>query len=546
MRGSLFEELVPILKQEYPGMKMWKSFAQWWLLAHGLDFMGKEKDYCVDGSGDGGFDILAWPLPGFNDEYIRVIQSKYYKSSPNLSNLSRFVEAVDAIKGSRPQFNLWIDTVSDKLRPSYVKLREKNSSGRVKFVFITTATLKKEVKRFLEKMNIEVNERDDIRKLMNSYKRGHTPRIEKLYFTPTSKVLQITQTDKVKMYVFSVHLKEFAKAFHKHDNHLFAGNIRYGLRGENASKVREGINHTLLEHDKEFVFSHNGITMVAQQLTRIGKKITLIKPSVVNGAQTISYIGQKWLNKIEHTKAEVLVKLVEVCPQASFEELETDIAIRSNTQIKVDFSDLIVSEPSLVTLQRHLLRKRVHLERKKGDQPLSTVLLRITKERLVQILSCLDKQLGPTAPKRLQDLFKKHNAVELIRHYVDENRVNEVIALIWLYKLLIEVNNGYANQKSRKRGQIAAYAIFTSTVNALKKAKKWHPLVHQLAAQEDYWNFDRNAEVEGLIKACRGHMLRFSKRAKRNEPAFYKNKEQTNEAVKKVTKKIMKIARNIS
>lgn len=545
MRISLSEELVPILKQEYPGMKMWQSFAQWWLLAHGLDFRGKDKDYCVDGAGDGGFDILAWPLPGFNDEYIRVIQSKYHKSSPSLDNLKRFVDAVEAIKGHRAKFNLWLDTVSNNLRPTYENLRQKNSSGKVKFIFITTATLHKKTKEFLEKKDIEVYEKDDIRKLLNFYRKGQTPRIEKLSFTPTSKVLPITQTDKVKMFVFSVHLKDFAKAFQKHGNLLFAGNIRYGLKGENANKVREGINHTLLEHDKEFVFSHNGITMVAQKLRKNGRSITLFEPSVVNGAQTITYVGQKWLKKIDATKAEVLVKLVEVRPQALFEELETDIAIRSNTQIKVDFSDLIVSEPSLVTLQKHLLRKRIHLERKKGDRPPSNVLFRITKERLVQILSCSDKKLGPTAPKRLQELFKKHTAVELIRYYVDENKVNDVIALIWLDNLVMWVNKGYANQKSRKRGQIAAYAIFTATATALKKAGIWYSLVNQLAAQEDYWNFDKNEVVRGLIKACRGYMLRYSKKAKRNEPAFYKNKEQTNEAVKKVIKKIMRIARDI-
>ncbi|MBM4146940.1 MAG: hypothetical protein FJ240_11850, partial [Nitrospira sp.] len=372
-----------------------------------------------------------------------------------------------------------------------------------------------------------------------------TPRVEKLSFTATSKVLPITKTDKVKMYVFSVHLKDFAQAFQKHGNLLFAGNIRYGLKGENAGKVRDGINDTLSEHDEEFIFSHNGITMVSQKLSRNGKRITLFEPSVVNGAQTITYIGQKWLKKIDKTKAEVLVKLIEVRPQASFEELETDIAIRSNTQIKVDFSDLIVSEPSLVTLQKHLLRKHIYLERKKGDQAPSSALLRITKERLVQILACLNKELGPTAPKRLQELFKKHHAVDLIRNYVDENKVNDIVGLIWLYDLIRRVINSFANKTSRKRGQIATYAIFTATANALKKAGIWNSIVSQLATQEDYLNFEKNEDVEMLIKACRGYMLKISKKARRNEPAFYKNREQTQEAINKVLKKIMKTARNI-
>jgi hypothetical protein len=398
----------------------------------------------------------------------------------------------------------------------------------------------------LLRKDIEVYEGKNIRQLLKFYNKGQTPRIEKLTFTPTSKVMLITETDKVKMYVFSVHLKDFAQAFKKYDKLLFAGNIRYGLKGQIAKQVKDGISDTLSKHDEEFVFSHNGINMVTQRLTKKGKNVTLFSPSVVNGAQTITYIGQKWLKKIDKTKAEVLVKIVEVLPQVSFEELETDIAIRSNTQIKVDFSDLIVSEPSLVTLQKHLLLKRIYLERKKGDKPPLSISLRITKERLVQILACLNKELGPTAPKRLQELFKKHNAVDLIRKYVNENKVNEVAALIWLYDLTRRTINGYGNRTSKRRGQIASYAIFAATATALKKVAVWQSLVKQLSMQEDYSGFERNGSVKMLIKSCRGHMLKYSKNASGNESAFYKNKEETNEAVRKVVKKITRFARSIS
>lgn len=368
-----------------------------------------------------------------------------------------------------------------------------------------------------------------------------------LKFHPLSKVVQITKTDKVRMWTFSIHLKEIAKAFYEHRNLLFAGNIRHALSGSGANKVRKGINDTLLKHSEEFVFSHNGITIVAQGIKKQKKGITLYEPSIVNGAQTVTFIGQRWLHKIDKKNAAVLVKLIEVLPGVAFETLETDVAIRSNTQNKVPLSDLIVNEPRLVDLQKHLLRKQIYLERKKGEKPPFPPSYRITKERLVQLFACLEKELGPTAPKRLQELFKNqnHNAVDMIRSYVDENKINEVVALIWLDNILQKVINGFAQSARKRRGKLAYFAIYTATVHSLRKANEWNKLATLLSSAENYSNEVYIEKLTRLIKKAVFFMLTYSKKAKRNEPAFYKNKEQTNEAVKKVTKKIMRIARNI-
>ena len=180
MRVSLLEELEPILKHEFPGIKTWRSFAQWWLFAHGLDYRGKEKDYCVDGSGDGCLDLIAWPLPSFSDKCIRIIQSKFYKNPPKLNNLKRFMEAIEAIKGGRDQFDLWLDTVSDDLRTTYEKLRDEHSAGKLKFILITTAKLDTDTTKFLLRKDIEVYEGKNIRQLLKFYNKGQTPRIEKL------------------------------------------------------------------------------------------------------------------------------------------------------------------------------------------------------------------------------------------------------------------------------------------------------------------------------------------------------------------------------
>jgi hypothetical protein len=543
---SLYDEIVPVLDQEFPGVPKWKSFALWWLIAHGLDYRGKGKDYLVDGSGDGGIDVIAWPVKDFEDDRTYVIQSKYYKNTPGLKQVERFIEAVNALSGPKKEYDNWLDTVGDKLLLTYNKLRAKTLNGKIKFLFITTSKLSAAARNGLFECDVEVLENEEMRRLLQFYKRGQTPRVPSLIITPKSKPSTITKTDKVQMMVFSVHLKEFASAYKKHDTDLFAGNIRFGgVKGANSARVKEGINHTLSKHDDEFVFSHNGITVVCRGIEKIGKKIKLLEPSVVNGAQTITYIGDKWFNNISDTQAEVLVKLIKVQPNASFEELETDIAIRSNTQIKVDFSDLIVTEPALVTLQKRLVMKKIHLERKKGDRASFVTILKIKKERLVQIMACLKTSLGPTAPKKLQELFKKHDAVELIRSYVDNNKIADVVSLIWLDWLVHETIKSYGHNTGIKRAKTAGFAIFTTAEKALQKANVWSRLVNHVYAQENYKEFEKNSEVKELIIACRNYILSKSSKQKKNEPAFYKNKSQTEALVSKAINKFYKKAEKI-
>jgi len=534
---SLTERLGSTLKQNFP-KPAWKGFVIWWLLANGLDFRGK-NDYWTDGSKDGGFDVIAWPLPGLNEDDIYVIQSKYYASNQCVTNndLDRFISAIDAIRGPRDLFDEWIETVKDNLRMDYEKLRQKRS--KIKFAIITTGQLKNNLAEKLLERSVMVCGRDSIEILYRYYMQGQTPRVHSLKLQLASPLVSVSQTRKEKMWVFTTPLKGLAEAYRDHRDILFAGNVRLALKGAGPAKVRSGIDDTLKSCPEEFVFSHNGITMIARGIKSTKRSIVLGEPSIVNGAQTVTHLGRKWLTKLDGKYATVLVKLIEVLPDSPFERLETDIAIRSNTQNKVDFSDLTVSEPALVTLQRELWRKNVFLERKKGESPPFDYWLRTNKERLVQLMACVEASLGPTDAKRKQDLFKRKHAVNMLRNYVDKNKVNDVIAYIWIDDVLWDVLNHYAVEKTRKRAKIAAFAVFASLVKALHKIQAWNYMVKGLAEPKS----DTDCFEEGIGKVIRlsiKHMLQYSKKAKKNEPAFYKNKEETAKAVDRTVKKIKK------
>lgn len=539
---SLTDRLGSMLEQNFP-KPAWKGFVIWWLLAKGLDFRGKD-DYWTDGTKDGGFDAIAWPLPGLNEDDIYVIQSKYYTANQSVTDkdLDRFISAIDAMLAPRDVFDEWIETVKDNLIIHYEKLRKKRD--KIKFVVITTGQLKQGLVEELNKRSVMVCGRDSIERLYGFYMQGQTPRVHSLKLGLASPLVSVTQTKKVKMWIFATPLKELAEAYRDHGDLLFAGNVRLALKGEGPAKVRSGIDDTLRSCPEEFVFSHNGIAMIARDVKSTKKSIALEEPSIVNGAQTVTHLGRKWLAKLDGKNATVLVKLIEVLPDAPFERLETDIAIRSNTQNKVDFSDLTVNEPALVTLQRELMRKNVFLERKRGESPPFNCRLRTNKERLVQLMACVEPSLGPTDAKRKQDLFKRAHALRMLRNYVDKNKINNVIAYIWIDDVLRDVLNGYAVEKTRKRAKIAAFAVFASLVKSLHEVQAWNYMVKELAETQSATE-SLKERIGKIIRLLIKHMLQYSKKAKKNEPAFYKNKEETAGAVERTVMKIKKAAKEL-
>jgi len=539
---NLIDRLKEELNQTFP-KPSWKGFVMWWLFAKGLDFRGKH-DYWTDGAGDGGFDVIAWPLPGLNEDNIYVIQSKYYRENQTVKDkeLNRFIGAIDAIQGQQIEFNQWLDTVKYDLRIVYERLRDKRN--RIKFVLITTGKIKQDtLKEFLDR-SVTVCGREDIEKLYSFYLQGQTPRVNSLKLRLASPLVSISHTTKERMWVFATPLKELALAYRDHGDDLFSGNVRLALKGKGPGKVRAGIDSTLKNCPEEFVFSHNGITMVARSIKEVKKCVKLVEPSIVNGAQTVTHVGKKWLAKLDGKNAAVLVKLIQVLPATPFERLETDIAIRSNTQNKVDFSDLTVSEPALVTLQRELIRKNVFLERKKGEVTPITCRLRIDKERLVQLMACVENTLGPADAKRKSELFKTARAVDMLRSYVDKNKINDIIAYIWIDLLLRNVVKSYASEKTKKRAKLALFSVFASLVKSFHEVQVWNHLAKEIV---DYQYVARSREdrIIKIMKLTIKYLLQYSKQTQKNEPSFFKSKEETNKTVVKVVKKIKKSSKEL-
>lgn len=535
-------KLREVLTTEYPQDKNWMAFIKWWLAAKGFDYRGQEN-LLVDGCRDGGIDAIALPQADLGENKFFVLQSKYVNAGVSASSLSRFFEAVGAIRGPRAAFEDWLASVRPALRPTYERIRPLQK--KIEFVLLTKSTLPRKLVLRCNKLKIKVNGRKEIVEILNAHEHGHTPRVP-LITLDTSKPLPIAKTKTERLWCFSTSLRSLAKTYHKHRDSLFAGNVRFALRGMDAGRVRTGISNTLKDRPDDFIFFHNGITVVAKSLRFHNGKTTLRYPSIVNGAQTVSHLGRLSHHTMINRNAKVLVKLVEVLPNVPFERMETDIAISSNTQNKVKYSDLMVADPYLVAIDRGFLRHGCFLERKKGSTPGFPTDIKITKERLVQLLAAIDQAYGPAAPKNLQKLFGNNAGTNAAQRLISDciNKTNGIEDAVFLAKLdfLCRSNLWYSQKKTRSRAKTAYFAIFGAYVKALKDSGKWSAVKRELL-RPAFRSSLFTEDIYSHVRKAASHMLIISRTEKENEPAFYKNKTNVSLAVKSVAKTIRPIIR---
>lgn len=307
---QLKDKIRQILRKEYPSDKGWKAFIYWWLAANGYEYDARRSLVeFTDGWRDGGIDVIAWPIETQSRKEVLVVQSKYFRQPPTSKEIERFQEAIAALNGSLADFQTWLGSCRDELHRPYRNLREERRRHR--YIIIAPCRFDGAMKRSLRGKGIEVHDADLLSNVERNYSEGRTPRLDEIRISNTSPPRQIAEADGTRVWVFTASAREFGLAFERHGNVLFAGNIRYALRGDTARRVRTGMFDTLKNAPHEFVFSHNGITISGDGIRRRGKSIIMRSATIVNGAQTISYLGSpKVMKHLTRNPARVIVKFV--------------------------------------------------------------------------------------------------------------------------------------------------------------------------------------------------------------------------------------------
>lgn len=528
---NLKEKIRKILRREFSGQAHWKGFTKWWLSAEGFDYTSNPNlvKY-VDGRGDGGIDAVALPPDEIMQDAIFAIQSKYFSTTPSLGNLNRFIIAARAIRGNHADFLAWLQTCRADLHDLYDSLH--NRQERCRFVIVAPCTFPRWMRRRFEREEIEVCAIDELQSLHRTYVSGQTPRLPEMVLRYNSRPKFIARAGDVTVSVFTVKVAEFARAFRTHKNLLFSGNVRYALRGSTPSRVREGIGDTLERSPDEFVYSHNGITIVGYRAHSRYGKIKIRHPSIVNGAQTVSFLGNpEMFLAATNSPALVMVKLVLIEDEEGHGGIETNVAFRSNNQNKVDPSDLMVDQPELVSLQRFLRSHKISLERKRGEPSIYNTEIKITKERLVQLLLATKDEHGAAEAKKKQELFQNGTAKRLFEQY---NRPNQrLLAVRWIRtnEVLGNILSDFRIKSRKRRAQFAQFAALTVFSKVCRSLG-----INQVVMRANSAWAERKDVFEEFVcrslKAIISKLLGYSGRRTRNEAAFYKSEANLKNAIR--------------
>lgn len=534
-------DLPTFIRREYPEDKSWKGFFKLWLDAKGFDY-GRKDESIVDGAGDGGFDAIAYPPREEHDLKIVVIQSKCFQGIVPDHTLNKFFEGVSAFRGNDiNQFEEWLDKVrSGPLRQKYKDLWQKRK--QITFVLVSSGKLSQEATRRARKLRVIVEGQQEIKALFQDMLRGKTPRPDRIVLRKDSKVLPIIKNNAHHgLYVFSAHLVDFARAYQLHKNSLFAGNVRYALRNATSKDVKTGIKRTLESQPGEFAYFHNGVTVVCKRVVAKNNKVTLVSPSIVNGAQTVSYVSD--MARGLPDRARILVKAIEVRKQGGFEEFETNVAMSSNTQNKVSLSDLSVIDPSLVSIERFFRARGYFLVRKKGDAPEGNVVVKIDKDRLLQLFACLDSKCGPAATKDKQSLYRNHSSRLFGSYAASVSEKKNAIFLASMDKVIkIALNSfklaGKRGHRKKRRLSLSYFTIFTVMVRLIQDHRMWGQM-RTAFFSDGLWDNEYFPRLEKDIRKVATAVLSYARRdVDRNETAFFKNGEKVSQLIKKLRRKL--------
>lgn len=148
---------------------------------------------------------------------------------------------------------------------------------------------------------------------------------------------------------------------------LFDLNVRFGLGAGN--RVRQSLDVALEQEDQgAFVASHNGLTVVCENIRLDPTSFTVSNFSVVNGAQSVIALHENRAKLSPELR--LLVKFVEL---GRDDALASEIAIRSNTQNPVTGRNLRALDESQVRLRQNLAQRgyifetRPDSRRRSGD-----------------------------------------------------------------------------------------------------------------------------------------------------------------------------------
>jgi len=159
-----------------------------------------------------------------------------------------------------------------------------------------------------------------------------------------------------------------------------------GRARKRPTQVHNAIKETLINHPDNFSVLNSGVTIVAHDIIidEKEKKMTLINPSIINGAQTQGvirdFLKQYELPGITHIKCEIIV--------TTDDEIIADVSIARNYQNDVMNISIAGRKGQLDELEKSLQKAMPGTKLRKSETELASASF-IDTEKLIQVIIAL-------------------------------------------------------------------------------------------------------------------------------------------------------------
>lgn len=159
---------------------------------------------------------------------------------------------------------------------------------------------------------------------------------------------------------------EVTKLMKQYSYRLFTRNVRYYME---KSQINKEMVKTAKEDPKNFYYYNNGVTITCEKMDKIGNKLKLTKPQVINGAQTFNSIYKAYNENPTGAIADVKILAVVI---TSTKNDEADFAKQltkfRNANNSMQDSDYKANDPIQRKLQQHFYDFRYFYEIKRGEK----------------------------------------------------------------------------------------------------------------------------------------------------------------------------------
>jgi hypothetical protein len=341
---------------------------------HEIDSATAEIILC-DGTGDGGIDAAVFMAEdlseGIEGDTWILVQSKYGSSFTGSETISAEAQKLFAtLEGKREKLSSLSAELVQRLRNFLQNLGAKD---RLEYVLATTNRLTPEEEEYLANIKTlgrakfgECFDVDSVsvETIYNKVAEEEEFGADKLKVTlktivaSSGNILLVGATRLSDVFQF---MQDY-KAKSGDLDLLYEKNVRKFLG--NKRKVNKGIEATIVNHPERFGLYNNGITIVAEEVTKVSTdELTLTNPFIVNGCQTTRSIWsvlqrklnsggtepsdaqREWLSRLN--TAVVITKIVVVGTEG--EELLTETTRYTNSQNAVGEKDFIALEKDFRT-----------------------------------------------------------------------------------------------------------------------------------------------------------------------------------------------------